>query len=130
LITLANPEVRPWLNGVEPTWTMLEFNGLNALRHEPSDRNHAIRLEPDLADAEISGSAVTANALMLFRRPDTVSLGLLGGALASAPYYSGGYDYNYGYAPLDARGKPWAELPLRPAGHYYCPAATMLFHPA
>jgi len=62
---LANPEVRRWLNGVEPAWTMLEFNSLNALRHEPSGSNHAIRLEPDLADAEISGSAVTANALIL-----------------------------------------------------------------
>src|SRR6202040_1833975 len=31
-------------------------------------RNHAIRLEPDLADSEISGSAVTANALILLRR--------------------------------------------------------------
>jgi hypothetical protein len=30
--------------------------------------NHAIRLEPDLADAEICGSAVTANALILLRR--------------------------------------------------------------
>jgi hypothetical protein len=39
-----------------------------ALRHEPSASNHAIRLEPDLADAEISGSAVTANALLLLRR--------------------------------------------------------------
>src|SRR6267142_4086884 len=47
---------------------MLEFNSLNALRHEPSASNHAIRLEPDLADAEISGSAVTANALLLLRR--------------------------------------------------------------
>jgi len=47
---------------------MLEFNSLNALRHEPSARNHAIRLEPDLADAEICGSAVTANALILLRR--------------------------------------------------------------
>ena len=47
---------------------MLEFNSLNALRHEPSTSNHAIRLEPDLADAEISGSAVTANALILLRR--------------------------------------------------------------
>jgi hypothetical protein len=65
---LENPQVRPWLNGVEPAWTMLEFNSLNALRHEPSARNHAIRLEPDLADAEISGSAVTANALILLRR--------------------------------------------------------------
>jgi len=44
---LANLEVRRWLNGVEPAWTMLEFNSLNALRHEPSAGNHAIRLEPD-----------------------------------------------------------------------------------
>src|SRR3954467_12770777 len=29
---LENPEVRRWLNGVEPAWTMLEFNSLNALR--------------------------------------------------------------------------------------------------
>src|ERR1700732_4886566 len=65
---LQNPEVRRWLNGVEPAWTMLEFNSLNALRHEPSASNHAIRLEPNLADAEISGSAVTANALLLLRR--------------------------------------------------------------
>jgi len=47
---------------------MLEFDSFNALRHEPSTNNHAIRLEPDLADAEISGSAVTANALNLLRR--------------------------------------------------------------
>jgi hypothetical protein len=65
---LQNPEVRRWLNGVEPAWTMLEFNSLNALRHEPSGSNRAIRLEPDLADAEISGSAVTENALILLRR--------------------------------------------------------------
>ena len=65
---LENPEVCRWLNGVEPAWTMLEFNSLNALRHEPSASNNAIRLEPDLADTEISGSAVTANALILLRR--------------------------------------------------------------
>jgi hypothetical protein len=50
------------------TWTILEFNSLNALRQEPSGSNRAIRLEPDLANAEISGSAVTANALILLRR--------------------------------------------------------------
>src|SRR5882762_5736479 len=65
---LENPEVRRWLNGVEPAWTMLDFDSFNALRHEPAASNHAIRLEPDLADAEISGSAVTANALLLLRR--------------------------------------------------------------
>ena len=47
---------------------MLEFNSLNALGHEPSATNHAIRLEPDLPDAEISGSAITANSLFLLRR--------------------------------------------------------------
>jgi hypothetical protein len=51
-----------------PAWTMLEFNSLNALHHEPSGTNHAIHLEPDLANAEISGSAVTANVLPLLRR--------------------------------------------------------------
>jgi len=48
---LDNPEVRRWLYGVEPAWTMLKFNNLSALRHEPSCTNHAIRLEPDLASA-------------------------------------------------------------------------------
>ena len=50
-------------NGVEPAWTMLNFDSFNALHDEPSASNHAIRLEPDLANAEISGSAVMANAL-------------------------------------------------------------------
>ena len=65
---LQNPEVRRWLNGVEPAWTTLEFNSLNALRQEPSGSNNAIRLEPDLTDAEISGSAITANALIMLQR--------------------------------------------------------------
>ena len=47
---------------------MLEFNSLNALRHEASGSTHAIRLEPDLADGELSRSAVTENALILLRR--------------------------------------------------------------
>ena len=60
---LRNPEAFEWLNGIEPAWTMLEFDSLNALRHEPSASNRAIRLEPDLADAEISGSAVDGQCL-------------------------------------------------------------------
>jgi len=65
---LANPEVRRWLNGIEPAWTMLDFHSFNALHDEPSASNHAIRLEPDLAEADISGSAIMANALLLLRR--------------------------------------------------------------
>ena len=65
---LENPEVRLWLDGVEPVWTMLDVDSFNALHDEPSANNHAIRLKPNLTDAEISGSAVTGNALLLLRR--------------------------------------------------------------
>jgi hypothetical protein len=65
---LQNPEVRRWLNGVEPAWTMLEFGSFNALHHEPSASNQAIRLEPDLTAVDFSGSAVTRNAVILLRR--------------------------------------------------------------
>src|SRR6201987_4803925 len=65
---LQNPEVRRWLNGVEPAWPVLEFDSFNALHDEPSASNPAIRLEPNLTTTEISGSAVTANGLFLLRR--------------------------------------------------------------
>lgn len=65
---LQNPEVLRWLNGVEPAWTMLDFDSFNALHEEPSASNHAIRLEPNLAEADISGSAIVPNALLLLRR--------------------------------------------------------------
>jgi hypothetical protein len=65
---LENPAVRRWLGGVEPAWTMLEFDSFNALHEEPTASNPAIRLEANLTGAEISQSAVTANALVLLRR--------------------------------------------------------------
>ena len=65
---LENFEVRRWLNGVEPAWTMLDFNSFNALHDEPSTDNQAIRLESKLPDSEISGSVVTANTLLLLQR--------------------------------------------------------------
>src|SRR6266567_507308 len=65
---LQNPEVRRWLNGIEPAWTMLEFESYNALHEEPSADNHAIRLEPNLTETDLSGSAVARAALVLLRR--------------------------------------------------------------
>jgi hypothetical protein len=65
---LANPEIRRWLNGVEPAWTMLEFDSFNALHQQPSASNRAIRLEPNLTETDLSGSAVTRNALLVLRR--------------------------------------------------------------
>jgi hypothetical protein len=64
---LQNPEVRRWLNGVEPAWTMLEFDSFNALHDGPSASNQAIRLEPNLPLTDLSVSAVTRNALLLLR---------------------------------------------------------------
>jgi hypothetical protein len=65
---LTNPEVRRWLNGVEPAWTMLEYDSLNSLRKESSAGNQAIRLEPNLTQTHLSGSAVTRNALLVLQR--------------------------------------------------------------
>src|SRR5207302_3786713 len=65
---LQNPEVRRWLNGLEPAWTALEFDSFNALHDEPSASNLAIRLEHNLTATEISASAVAGNALLLLRR--------------------------------------------------------------
>jgi hypothetical protein len=33
---LQDPRVQGWLDGVEPAWTLLTFESLRALRHEPS----------------------------------------------------------------------------------------------
>jgi hypothetical protein len=65
---LENPEVRRWLNGVEPAWTMLEFDSYHALLDEPSQRNKAIRLEPNLTEKDLTGSAVVRNARILLKR--------------------------------------------------------------
>jgi hypothetical protein len=65
---LQNPEVCRWLDGVEPAWTMLEFNSYNALHHEPSADNQAIRLEPNLMETDLSASAVTRTARTLLQR--------------------------------------------------------------
>ena len=64
---LTNPDVLRWLNGVEPAWTVLEFDSFNGLRDEPSANNRTIRLEPNLTETDLSGSAITRNALVLLR---------------------------------------------------------------
>ena len=33
---LHDPQVRKWLDGIEPAWTLLTFDSLRALRQEPS----------------------------------------------------------------------------------------------
>ena len=65
---LANPEVLRWLNGVMPAWTMLEYDSFKSLHQEPSAGNQTIRLEPNLTETDLTGSAVTRTALMLLHR--------------------------------------------------------------
>ena len=65
---LQNPQVRQWLDGVEPAWTLLTFESLRALRQEPSAAQTAIRIANDLNVDEIAGSPVTRNTLILLRQ--------------------------------------------------------------
>src|SRR5215510_4133092 len=62
---LQDPRVQGWLDGVEPAWTLLTFESLRALRHEPSAVQTAIRIANDLSIGEIAGSPVARNTLIL-----------------------------------------------------------------
>jgi hypothetical protein len=64
---LRDPQVRQWLGGVEPAWTLLTLGSLRALRREPSAVPGAIRIANDLHPDEVSASPVTRNALILLR---------------------------------------------------------------
>jgi len=66
--SLSDPQVRQWLNGLEPAWTMLGFDSFNALHEEPSATNRAIRLEANLNKSDLSGSTVA-------HRPDVARTG-------------------------------------------------------
>jgi hypothetical protein len=53
---------------VEWRRTGLDHARLRQLHDEPSASNDAIRLEANLPDSELSGSAIATNALLLLRR--------------------------------------------------------------
>jgi hypothetical protein len=61
---LRDPQVREWLGGVEPAWTLLTFDGLRALRQAPSAVQTAIRIANDLNPDEIGVSPIARNTLM------------------------------------------------------------------
>jgi hypothetical protein len=65
---LRDPQVRRWLDGVEPAWTVLTFDSLRALRQEPSASQIAIQIANDLSADEIAGSAVARNTQILLRQ--------------------------------------------------------------
>ena len=65
---LQDPQVRKWLDGVEPAWTLLSFDSLRALRQEPSAVATAIRIANDLNGDEIASSAVARNTFILLQQ--------------------------------------------------------------
>jgi hypothetical protein len=65
---LQDPQMRQWLDGVEPAWTLLTFDSLRALRQEPSATQSAIRIANDLNADEIAASAVARNTFILLRQ--------------------------------------------------------------
>jgi hypothetical protein len=65
---LQDPQVRRWLDGVEPAWTLLSFGSLQALRREPSAGQSAIRIANDLNADEIAGSTVARNTFILLEQ--------------------------------------------------------------
>ena len=64
---LQNPAVKLWLGGIEPAWTLLDYESFNALRNPPSPGDGPIRLEANLTRDEIQQSSVARNALVLLR---------------------------------------------------------------
>ena len=61
------PVYRQWLDGVEPAWTVLEAERVDALLAEPPFEDGAISLAIDLTDDEIACSSMLQNALVLVR---------------------------------------------------------------
>jgi hypothetical protein len=65
---VQDPQIRKWLDGVEPAWTLLTFDSLRALRQEPSAAQTAIRIANNLNADEIARSAVARNTFILLRQ--------------------------------------------------------------
>jgi hypothetical protein len=65
---LGDPQVRQWLDGIEPAWMLLTFDSLRALRQEPSAVHTAIRIANDLSAADIACSAVARSTVVLLRQ--------------------------------------------------------------
>jgi hypothetical protein len=64
---LLESQVQAWLDGLEPAWTLLTFESLQALRHEPAATRTAIRIANDLSCDEIARSSIARNTLILLR---------------------------------------------------------------
>ena len=60
-------EYQAWLDGVEPTWSLLNEAAVDALWPEPPAAGGPLRLAADLGDGEVADCAMVRNALVLLR---------------------------------------------------------------
>ena len=63
-------EMSDWPGGVEPVWSLLEPDSMEALRAEPLADNPTLRLAADLPDEAFPESAFVANALIALQQID------------------------------------------------------------
>ena len=61
-------EMSDWPDGVEPVWTLLEPESMEALGAEPLADNPTLRLAADLPDEAFAESAFVGNAVMALQR--------------------------------------------------------------
>ena len=64
---LENPEVKAWLGGIQPAWTLLEQDSFPALRRPPETPGSVIRLARDLTPDETGESVVASRMAILLR---------------------------------------------------------------
>ena len=62
---VARLDVSDWPGGVEPVWTLLDAESVEALGADPLAEDGAVRLAEDLSETELAGSAFVRNALVL-----------------------------------------------------------------
>ena len=67
---VARLDVFDWPGGVEPVWTMLDAESVEALGADPLEEGSAVRLADDLSETELAGSAFVRNALVLLGEAD------------------------------------------------------------
>ena len=61
-------EMSDWPGGVEPVWTVLEPDSMEALRAEPLADNPTLHLAAGLPDEAFAESAFVANALIALKQ--------------------------------------------------------------
>ena len=99
-------EMSDWPGGVEPVWTVLEPESMEALRAEPLADNPTLRLAAGLPDEAFAESAFVRNAL--------IALELIGDAFLAEVHREGAFRARHGCG--DARGD---DLPGMEATEQY-----------